>query len=238
MVTDALPDELAIAIVNHDTTDTSWEMPMTTGMESTDAVSVDAPQLAYESTRFNAGMEELFGRFDALASAGGTQAFGLETVGGEISRRLSAAVLADEPTAEVVEFGRYKCRITGVTSTTKVTSGSVVIQSTDVVHLEATQKIPCRVGESFGFKVSFKHLPRTPAYVVRTVTDHPPITQPNGVVLKQSHHEETLKRAKARYQTLWHFRAGFEYELVPGKWTKTIYVDGVEVANMTFDVVK
>jgi len=91
MVTDSLPDELAIAIVNHDTSDTSWEMPITTGMESAHAVSVDAPQLAYESTGFEPGMEELFGRFDALAGAGGTQAFGLESLGGEIGRRLSAA---------------------------------------------------------------------------------------------------------------------------------------------------
>jgi hypothetical protein len=150
-----------------------------------------------------------------------------------------AAVFADEPTAEVVEFGRYKCRIMAVTSATEATSGSVVVESTDEVHLEATRKIPCRVGESFGYRVRFKNLPRNRAYVLREVTDHPPITQPNGVVISQSVTETTVDPGKAPDGLkLWHFQAGFEYELVPGKWTHTAYVDGVKVASVTFDVVK
>jgi hypothetical protein len=31
---------------------------------------------------------------------------------------------------------------------------------------------------------------------------------------------------------------GFEYELVPGKWTKEFYIDGKKVAGMTFNVVE
>ena len=150
-----------------------------------------------------------------------------------------APMLAADPTAEVVEFGRYKCKIEALAPTAEATSGAVLVESTDEVHLEATRKIPCNVGESFGFRLRFKNLPVNRAYVLREVTTHPPITQPDGKVLTESVVETTIHPGKAPDGLwLWHFQDEFRNELVPGKWTHTVYVDGAEIASMTFDVVK
>jgi hypothetical protein len=32
------------------------------------------------------------------------------------------------------------------------------------------------------------------------------------------------------------FAAGYEYELVPGTWTRRLFVDGVQVFEMSFEV--
>jgi hypothetical protein len=83
-------------------------------------------------------------------------------------------------------------------------------------------------------------VPKNLKLVVKDVMTHPEILQPSGKIIKEALREATLrfdkkKRPDATY--LWSFLEGYEYELVPGKWTRTIYIDGREVASMTFDVV-
>lgn len=79
-----------------------------------------------------------------------------------------------------------------------------------------------------------------PTARIKDVMSHPPIVQPSGKVVKEAVRESTLRfekyqRPDATY--LWSFLEGYEYELVPGKWTRTLSIDGREVARMTFDVV-
>lgn len=150
-----------------------------------------------------------------------------------------AALAQERPTARIVEYGRYKADWQSLAPAPNI-SGGVEVRTGKPRHIETTQVIPARVGEHFGFRVEFRHLPRNGKVVVKDVMSHPPIEQPSGKVVKEAVRESTLRfekyqRPDARY--LWSFLEGYEYELVPGKWTRTLSIDGREVARMTFDVV-
>jgi uncharacterized protein (TIGR03067 family) len=141
-----------------------------------------------------------------------------------------------EPSARIVEYGRYRTS-DPIPKPAKDTSGSVTIETGSVRHLATTKKVPCKVGESFGFRLEFANLPKGVNYTVRSEMHHPPIKQPGGTVLKKSVSETTIKvREKPDEYFLWTFLKGFEYELVPGPWTHVVFVDGTEVARLTFQV--
>ena len=78
MVTDAMPDEVALAIEKQDATDLPKDIPLTTIIQSANSVALEPLEFANEAIGFAPALDDLFGGFDALASAGGTQAFGLE----------------------------------------------------------------------------------------------------------------------------------------------------------------
>jgi hypothetical protein len=151
------------------------------------------------------------------------------------------ATLAQDglPSAKIVEYGRYKADWESLVPAPNV-SGGVEVLTGKPRHKETTKLIPARVGENFGFRVEFQSLPKNRKLLVNDVMSHPEILQPDGKIITQAVRESTLKfdknkRPDATY--LWSFLEGYEYELVPGKWTRTIYIDGREVASMSFDVV-
>lgn len=146
---------------------------------------------------------------------------------------------AQAPKATIIEFGRYKATIVGLLETFRETPGAVDVVAKGHTHIEATKIIPCKVGETWGYRVKWENLPRSP-YLVRTEVHHPPIRQPNGKVLTRAVNE-WLMTPRVPLQDLiinWYFLQGLEYELVPGEWTKKIFINGVEVVSMTFVVQK
>jgi hypothetical protein len=152
---------------------------------------------------------------------------------------LAALAQEERPTAKIVEYGRYRAEWESIAPAPNV-SGGVEVRTGKPRHIETTKVIPARVGEYFGFRVEFQNVPKNLKLVVKDVMTHPEILQPSGKIVKEAVREATLrfdkkKRPDATY--LWSFLEGYEYELVPGKWTRTIYIDGREVASMTFDVV-
>jgi hypothetical protein len=151
---------------------------------------------------------------------------------------LVAPSFAAEPSARIVEYGRYKGTVVSLTPADGV-SGSVSVQSKEITHLETTKKIPPKIGELFGFRVEFAGLPTERPYKIRNEVHHPPIKQPDGETLTKSVTETRLQAGAVPYDFYaWHFLKGFEYELVPGKWTRKIFVDDKEVATMTFEVLQ
>jgi hypothetical protein len=143
---------------------------------------------------------------------------------------------AQEPSARINEYGRFKTS-DSVLVEAKDTSGSVQRVSKKIDHLSTTKEVPCKVGESFGIRLEFANLPKGVNYTIRSEMHHPPIKQPDGHVLKKSVRERTIKAGEppGEYH-LWTFMKGFEYELVPGNWTRVVFVDGTEVARITFQV--
>ena len=143
---------------------------------------------------------------------------------------------AQEPTARITEYGRFETS-DSVLIEAKDTSGSVRRESKKFTHLSTTKKIPCKVGETFGIRLEFANLPKGVNYTIRSEMHHPPIKQPDGTILKKSRGERTIKAGQmpGEHHT-WSFLKGFEYELVPGNWTQVVFVDGVEVARITFQV--
>jgi len=43
-------------------------------------------------------------------------------------------------------------------------------------------------------------------------------------------------RGRPPAEEIWGFKQGYEYELVPGRWTRKVFVDGRQVTSMTFEV--
>ena len=155
----------------------------------------------------------------------------------------AAPLPAAEPSARIVEYGLYSAQVTGFRPV-EGTSGNVVVQSTNVVHVETTTRIPARVGAVFGFRYELSDLPVGRDIPTKSVMKHPPLRQPDGTVMTESVSTGTIKAglvaAGNTYlkNTRWYFVKGFEYEMVPGTWTRQVYVDGKMVAEMAFEVYK
>ena len=144
---------------------------------------------------------------------------------------------AQDASAKIIDYGRYRQRLASVSPTEQETSGAATVQADAVTHIETTKRIPCKIGEVFGFRVEYANLPKGRDYELRTEVFHPAIKQPNGEVLSRSVVKTTLKAGTRPDGThTWSFLNGFEYELVRGVWTFTIYLDGREVASKNFDV--
>lgn len=147
--------------------------------------------------------------------------------------------VAAEPAATIIDYGRYASTVTGLKPKEGV-SGSVEVAAKDFKLVETTKKIPCKVGEAFGFRCRLSGLPQNQAFTLRTEMHHPPIKQPGGETLTKSVSSVTY-RAGTRlgdWVEVWHFIKGFEYELVPGTWTKKVFVDNKEVTSVSFTVVQ
>ena len=144
-----------------------------------------------------------------------------------------------EPSAEIIEYGRYKVTVASLTPA-EGASGNVSVKSKNPELIETTRKIPCRIGESWGYRVRWHNLPTTRSYELRTEMIHPPIKQPDGSIVEKEVHKVTAKAGTLPSDLIlnWHFLKGFEYELVPGKWTKKVFIDDVKVASMEFEVQK
>lgn len=142
-------------------------------------------------------------------------------------------------TAKIIAYGLYSSETLGAVPTTDESSGSVKLLGTPAVHVRTTHKVPCRVGETFGFTVDLHGLKPGQEYVLHTVTKHPSIVQPDGRTLKKSTSQQvvTAPAADATYFKGWGFETGYEYELVKGRWTLSVSIGDEPPVEMSFDVV-
>jgi hypothetical protein len=141
------------------------------------------------------------------------------------------------PSAKIIEYGRYRVTVVSLTPV-EGASGGVNVNWKNPELIETTRKIPCSVGESWGYRVRWRNLPTRRSYEFRTEITHPPINQPDGSIVEKDVFKATVKAGVVPDDLIinWHFLKGFEYELVPGKWTKKVFVDNVEVASMEFEI--
>jgi hypothetical protein len=109
----------------------------------------------------------------------------------------------------------------------------------DFELLERTDQIPCKVGERFGIRIRSWNIPTNRTYTVRQETEHPPITQPDGSVQTKAVSEfEVPAGGIPGPYFLWHFKRGYEHELVAGDWTIVVFIDDFEVVRKVFHVQK
>ena len=157
---------------------------------------------------------------------------------------LTGRTQAAEPSAKVIEYGRYLTEIKALAPATGTSGGVLVSSSTKIIHVETTRRIPARAGSSYGFKYEISNLPADRPFVLRSVTRHPPIKQPDGTVMTKSvtdtPHEAGDVQAGKTYtkDSHWHFVKGYEYEFVPGTWTEQVYIDDKMVLEEKFEVYK
>jgi len=141
-----------------------------------------------------------------------------------------------EPSAVVTRYGRFRERGGSLTPRTG-TSGGVIGNGGRSMFVETTRTIPCTLGESWGFEFELRGLPTDRAVEYRSEMHHPPIRQPDGTTMRVSVVRITVKPGDPPPTgEHWSFLKGFEYELVPGTWTRRVYIDDVEVVSVEFEV--
>lgn len=142
------------------------------------------------------------------------------------------------PSAVVTSYGRYRGRTLGSVDI-QGTSGGIGLLSADHEHIETTRTIPCRLGETWGFTFELHDLPEAVAYHYRSEMRHPPIEQPDGIVLTNSVIRMLIEPGQTPPSgEMWSFLEGYEYELVPGKWTRTIFINDRHAASVSFRVAR
>jgi hypothetical protein len=104
--------------------------------------------------------------------------------------------------------------------------------------VEQTTSVPCRMGENWGFSFELDGLPLDRPVAYRSEMHHPPIRQPDGTVMAVSVTRLRIDPGPSCVTgEIWSFMPGYEYELVPGTWTRRIFVDDFELGAVTFQVV-
>lgn len=144
-----------------------------------------------------------------------------------------------KPSAAVVDFGRYRDNSPlRLASEGKGASGVNVVSERDLVLLEQTDQIPCRIGETWGVRVRVSDIPAGGSVKLRTEIQHPPILYPDKSYRKKSGSEEELRPGmpEVRFKG-WDFLKEYEAELKAGEWTIVVFLNDVEVARKVFTVV-
>ena len=152
----------------------------------------------------------------------------------------STLVMAQEPSAKIVEYGRYTSTVSAIEPPAG-TAGGAGVRAKGRTLAKSTTKIPAKLGELFGICVLFSDLPKDRGCTVRKEMHHPPFQEPNGAIVTNSVDVMRFRAGASSDECSffgWSFLEGYEYELVPGKWTCTIYIDDKEVASMAFEVKK
>jgi hypothetical protein len=145
-----------------------------------------------------------------------------------------------KPSATISDYGRYREKGSiRVVPDLNEPSDVTVVGSSDLAFLEQTDRIPCRVGETWGMRVRVADAPTDRPYTVRKEVHHPPFRQPDGSVRTKSGREFKLQPGPLPdLFSGWYFLKGYEYELVTGEWTLVVFIDDVEVARKAFNVQK
>jgi hypothetical protein len=144
-------------------------------------------------------------------------------------------IASEDIVVNIESYGRYKADIEKIVNNDNA-SGGVKVISSNIVNIETTKNIPCRIGERFGFTAKYLNLPADRKVTIKKIVTHPPIKQSNGTILEKSFSEIIVSNAKPIRYTGWLFREGHEYELVPGVWTIKLYSDDKEIASVEFIV--
>ncbi len=99
----------------------------------------------------------------------------------------------------------------------------------------ATTTIPCKPETLFGFRLDPKSLPES--YHLRLEYEHPDFDPPNGKTLEVDEYD-VKTRDEFDGEIIYCFVDAAPHEIVPGKWSFRVLMDGKVVAEKTFQVVK
>jgi hypothetical protein len=157
-----------------------------------------------------------------------------------IARNAGLMRETDSPYLLLLRYGRFQratSQRTQIIPATQSSGGELRIGRERSKFIEETKTIPCRVGEAWGFEFQLRNVPSDRAFEYRSEMHHPPIRQPDGSILRTSINTLIIKPEDGLPPSEeWEFAAGYEYELVPGTWTRRLFVDGVQVFEMSFEV--
>lgn len=158
----------------------------------------------------------------------------LLVLAGAVGGAAPVAVAAGEPTATILNYGRFDTRRTGqIEKSDRTASGE--LQSVDQHRLiQQTDEIVGILGNSFGYDLRLENFPAGAAVLtIRTI--HPPITNPKtGRAMTVSEYDWPVV---ARDNVYFGYTFDHGWEIAEGIWTKQIIYQGKVIAEKKFKVV-
>ncbi|MEW6408659.1 MAG: DUF6599 family protein [Nitrospirota bacterium] len=144
---------------------------------------------------------------------------------------------AEKITARIIEYGRYKIEVTeGVTAPAKDRKTINVIKSIRLI--EQTDRIPCKIGEYFGFFYALNNLPVGKRILLRFIILHPPMISPDRGMITSREYTIPFKADSKKAVSYRGTKLRYDWQLVPGKWTFQIYYKDKKLLEKNFHVEK
>ena len=127
-----------------------------------------------------------------------------------------------------------------ITKTPETTSGVTKVASGQQEIISITNRVPAKIGVCFGMTYELSNLTATNGTlidVVKIVT-HPPITKPDGTVVRGFTFVEKAIVENGRATNWTGYGFDHEYELAPGLWQFEMKYDGKTMVKQDFTVYK
>jgi len=138
--------------------------------------------------------------------------------------------------AEIYQYGLYETVGIYFTEDNKaVPSGKFGKSTGGVKFLRQTDQIPLIFGVRFGY--DFRIYGLTGKTVkLRCVVTHPPITRQDGEISTVYEYEKEFDVVEGVVDDGADYYINHDYELVPGKWTRTYYYQDQKILHKEFHV--
>jgi hypothetical protein len=152
-----------------------------------------------------------------------------------ISGTYSAAIYAQEISEiSITAYGYGTVEKTGITEVQKDTAAGRLNIVNNFVISEQTDKIPSKIGTTFGIKYIVKGRPIGANIAILVRWTHPPIT-PSGkktaVITEEAYRYKTIGK-----ETFIIYTFEEEWELMPGKWTCQLFHKDKLLAEKSFEI--
>ena len=144
------------------------------------------------------------------------------------------AAAANEPSATILNYGRFETRRTGEIEKSDRTASGELQSVDDHRLLQQTDEIMGQLGNSFGFDLRLSDFP--PGAATLTIrTTHPPITNPKtGRAMTVSEYDWAVI---GRENVYFGYTFDYGWEIAEGIWTKQILYNGKVIAEKKFKII-
>jgi uncharacterized protein DUF3859 len=150
------------------------------------------------------------------------------------------AMVAQEPavvrSAEIVDFGIYRIKLTGQHVPQLSTGAGEIHPVSNVVLVTKTNQIPATVGTTFGLMFILNGTPSEAKTDVDIVVEHPAFQKPNGETTGTS--DKVPWRYRIGERVGYTYTFDHDWEAVPGKWAIEIWRGGKKLVAKEFIVTK
>ena len=152
---------------------------------------------------------------------------------------LSGCALLDnkEPIhAEIYQYGLYENIGEYFTEDAKsIPSGKTGRSTEGVKFVRQTDKIPLFLGVHFGYDFRIYGL-KGKSVILKCVVTHPPIRRYDGEIQTSFEYKKSFEIIDGVVDDGADYYVNHEYELVPGKWTRSYFYNGKRILYKEFDV--
>jgi hypothetical protein len=140
-----------------------------------------------------------------------------------------------KPVVRIIEFGTVRLagpfeRHVDPNSATGFTSSG----PGNSVFLKRTTEIPATQGVAFGMRYRIEGIPGGESMTVEEILRHPPLTRPDGKIITEERTPVRTAPEKGVIDQKFLYNLSEPYEVVPGKWSLVVAIDGVEEIEQNF----